>query len=404
MSPAVANPAARLLTIFLVAAEESGDRLGAALMRAVRSQNPSVRFLGVGGRDMEREGLRSLFPVERLSIIGLAAIPRQLPTIFRRIGETAAAAVHAQPHVLVIIDSPDFTHRVARRVRRQAPDIPIIDYVSPSVWAWRPGRARRMRAYVDHILALLPFEPEVHAKLGGPACSYVGHPLIDEIDTLRPNEEEQRRRAAEPPVILVLPGSRRSEIRRLLATFAQTTAVVHEQTGPLEIIIPTVPHLLPAIEQAGVRWPVPPRLVTAAADKRAAFRIARAALVKSGTVTLETALAGVPMVAAYKVSRFEAIIARRVIKVPSVILANLVLGENMVPEFLQEACTPDNMARALLPLLHDTPERERQTSAFRRLDDIMGVGQASPAIRAAGIVLKIAHDGANAANLPSIGH
>src|SRR6202040_1263338 len=200
--------------IFLIATEESGDRLGANLMKVLSQRlGDAVRFEGVGGQSMAREGLASLFPIEELSIIGLAAVAKQLPKILRMIRETATAVTETAPDILVIIDSPDFTHRVARRVRARDPSIPIVDYVSPSVWAWRPGRARAMLAYIDHVLALLPFEPEAYRRLHGPPCSYVGHPLTEQIGTLRPDAGEQKRRDEAPPVLLVLPGSRRSEIR-----------------------------------------------------------------------------------------------------------------------------------------------------------------------------------------------
>src|SRR3954451_22727393 len=192
--------------IFLVATEESGDRLGAALMKILRQRlGGAVRFEGVGGRAMAREGLVSLFPIEELLIIGLAAVVKQLPKILRLIRQTAAAVTAAAPDILVIIDSPDFTHRVARRVRAADPKIPIVDYVSPSVWAWRPGRARAMLSYVDHVLALLPFEPAAYQRLRGPPCSYVGHPLTEQLSALRPSLDEQQRRDAAPPVLLVLP-------------------------------------------------------------------------------------------------------------------------------------------------------------------------------------------------------
>jgi lipid-A-disaccharide synthase len=378
----------RPLDVFLVAAEESGDRLGAPLMRALRARHQGqVNFAGVGGREMASEGLASLFSIDDLAIIGIAAIPRRLPLILRRIRETAAAAVAARPDVLVIIDSPDFTHRIARRVRRAMPAVPIVDYVSPSVWAWRPARARAMRGYVDHVLALLPFEPAVHARLGGPPCTYVGHPVLERTRVLRPNAQEAARRMAEPPVVLMLPGSRAGELRRLLATFARTIEIVVERAGALDIVMPTLPHLRGPIGEATAAWPRAPRIVVDAEETQAAFRVARAALAKSGTVTLELAVAGVPMVAAYKVSRIEEIIARRLIDVPSVILANLVLGENVVPEFIQENCTVENLTAALLPLLSDTPERRRQTEAFAGLDAIMQMGTVVASERAADIVL-----------------
>src|SRR5262245_12336129 len=173
--------------IFLIATEESGDRLGANLMKVLRQRlGDGVQFEGVGGRAMAREGLESLFPIEELSIIGLAAVVKDLPKILGLIKETAIAVTEAEPDILVIIDSPDFTHRVARRVRARNPRLPIVDYVSPSVWAWRPGRARTMRHYIDHVLALLPFEPAAYRELHGPPCSYVGHSLIEQIATLRP--------------------------------------------------------------------------------------------------------------------------------------------------------------------------------------------------------------------------
>jgi lipid-A-disaccharide synthase len=383
----------RALEVSIIAGEESGDRLGAPLMRALAARyDGRVNFTGVGGREMSKEGLVSLFPIDELAIMGFAAIVRRVPLIVRRMRETVAAIVAVRPDVLVIIDSPDFTHRVARKVRAAMPSIPIVDYVSPSVWAWRPWRARSMRAYVDHILALLPFEPAVHTRLGGPACSYVGHPLVESASALRPNAEEAARRFADPPVLLVLPGSRTGEVRRLLSIFAQTIDLIRRRYGPLEIVIPTVPHLLATIREATAAWPVPPRIVMDAEEKHAAFRMARAALTKSGTVTLELAVAGVPMVAAYKVSAIEAAIARRLIQVSSAILANLVVGENVVPEFLQ-TCTGENLAAALLPLLSDTAERRQQIEAFARLDSIMEIGMAVPSTRAAEIVLREAMRG-----------
>jgi lipid-A-disaccharide synthase len=374
--------------IFLVATEESGDRLGASLMKVLRQRlGGAVAFQGVGGRAMAREGLVSRFPIEELSIIGFSAVLRRLPTILRRIRETADAVLEASPDILVIIDSPDFTHRVARRVRANDAAIPIIDYVSPSVWAWRPGRARAMRGYVDHVLALLPFEPEAHRRLGGPPCTYVGHPLIEQIDTLRPDAREQRRRHEQPPVLLVLPGSRRSEIRHHMAVFGETLGLLQRQGVAFELLLATMPHLQDAIAAALEHWPVQPRVVVGEADKRAAFRLAHAAFAKSGTVTLELAIAGVPMVAAYKAGSLEAWIIRRRITASSVILANLVVGENVVPEFIQEDCTPEKLAPALRDVLGDTPHRRRQVDAFARIDAIMSTGHEAPSVRAADIVL-----------------
>ena len=375
--------------IFLIATEESGDRLGAGLMKVLRQRlGDAVQFDGVGGRAMAREGLTSLFPIEELSIVGLSAVVMQLPKLLRLIRQTADAVINAAPDILVIIDSPDFTHRVARKVRGRNASIPIIDYVSPTVWAWRPGRARAMVVYVDHVLALLPFEPEAYRRLRGPPCSYVGHPLTEQFGSLRPNAEEQVRRDAEPPVLLVLPGSRRSEVRRHMTVFGETLSRLQGEGVAFEAVLPTMPHLQDVVRDGATGWKVEPRIVIGEQEKRAAFRIARAALAKSGTVTLELAISGVPMVTAYRMGAVEGPILKRLINVQSVILANLVIGENVVPEFLQNDCTADNLARALRPLLvGDTAERRRQVEAFEKIDAIMSTGSASPSIGASEIVL-----------------
>jgi lipid-A-disaccharide synthase len=385
-TPSSEKPAA--LRIFLVAAEESGDRLGAALMRALRQRAAApIRFAGVGGRAMIGEGLQSLHPIDDFSIVGFTAIPARLPRIVRHLRETLRAVQRERPHVLVIIDSPGYTQWVAWFVRRADPTIPIVDYVSPSVWAWHSSRARSMRRYIDHVLALLPFEPEVHKRLGGPPCTYVGHPLIEQIESLRPNAEEARRRSADPPLVLLLPGSRSGEVRRLAEPFGEAVAMLRDRIGPIDLVIPGVPHLRAQLVDATRNWRVQPRLLFEETEKRAAFRAARVALAKSGTVTLELALAGVPMVTAYKGSAFEIWLARRLVSVPSIILANLVLGENVVPEFVQEQATAQNLTAALVPLVGDTPERRKQVEAFARLDGIMEIGSRAPAARAADIVL-----------------
>ncbi|WP_425993662.1 lipid-A-disaccharide synthase [Afipia sp. DC4300-2b1] len=375
-------------TIFLIAAEESGDRLGSGLIRALRERlGPGLKIVGVGGRHMAEQGMRSLVPIDELAIIGFMAIPKRLPVILRRIREATDEVLKQRPDVLVIIDSPDFTHRVARRVRARDPSIPIVDYVSPTVWVWRPGRARKMRAYVDRLLAVLPFEPAVHRKLSGPPCTYVGHPLLDELGTLRPDKQELARRSAAPPLLLVLPGSRRSEIKRNMAIFGDTLRLLRAQGVAFEPVLPTVPGLLDSVRAAAADWPVQPRIVVSDDDKKAAFRTARAALAKSGTVTLELALAGVPMVTAYRVTEIEAFIARRVIQTSSIILANLILGENVIPEFLQQDFTAENLAPALRDIVEDTPARQRQVEAFARLEDIMSTGGKRPSELAADNVI-----------------
>jgi lipid-A-disaccharide synthase len=379
------------LTIWIVSGEESGDQLGAKLMRALKARLGAdhVGFGGVGGHAMAREGLVSLFPLEDIAVMGFTAVIARLPTILDRIGLTARAAVGAEPDVLIIVDSPDFTHRVARAVRKRAPHIPVVDYVSPSVWAWRPGRAGAMRAYVDHLLALLPFEPEAHRRLGGPPTTYVGHPLIERLDELRPAPGERRALGYEPVELLVLPGSRRSEASRLMGPFGDALGLLRERFGrPLAVTVPAVSHLADEIAARIRTWPVEATVVRGETAKWAAFRRAHAALAASGTVTLELGLAHVPMVVAYRVSKPEEIL-KYLIRTPSIVLANLVLGENVIPERIQWDCTPENLVSSLLPLLDDTPERRRQLEAFGRFDATMHIGEESPSERAARIVLEV---------------
>ncbi len=376
--------------VFLVVGEESGDRLGAALIAALKQRTQGrIRFSGVGGAHMAQQGVTSVFPLGDLAVFGIDGIIAALPRILRRIREAADAVVEARPDVLVIIDSPEFTHRVARQVRRAAPAIPIVDYVCPSVWAWRPGRARAMRAYVDHVLALLPFEPEAMQRLGGPATSFVGHPLSERVHELRPNAEEAKRGMTDPPVLLVMPGSRSGEIPRMAPAFGDAVGLIAQRVGKLEVVVPTVPRLADKVRTAIATWRVPARVVSEPAEKDAAFRVARAALAKSGTSTLELAVAGIPMVAAYKVSLLEELVGRLLIHGTTIILANIVLGQNVVPEFIQREATPQRLAAALFPLLSDTPERRQQTQAFSRLDELMQIGLAVPSDRAAAIVLDL---------------
>lgn len=378
------------LRIALIAGEHSGDQLGFKLMRALRAVYPGpVTFVGVGGERMEAEGLRSRFPLADIAVMGFVPVIRRLPTLLARIRAAAEAVIAAEPDALVIIDSPDFTHRVAKLVRRARPALPIVDYVSPSVWAWRQGRAKRMRAYTDHVLALLPFEPEAHRTLGGPPCTYVGHPLIERLDELRPDADGAARRASRRPVMLVLPGSRRSEIRRLSDDFGAAIGLVAERAAPFDLVLPAVSHLVDEIRARVAGWPVPPRIVTGEAAKLQAFREARVALAASGTVTLELALAGVPTVVAYRVAPFETWL-KYVVKVPSIVLPNLILGERAVPEFIQHDCTPENLATALVPLLTGGEVRDRQLAAFARLDGLMQLEAGeTPSGRAAAVVFEL---------------
>lgn len=374
--------------LFLIAGEPSGDQLGAALMATLRRKAPEAKIAGVGGPLMEREGLASLFPMSDIAVMGFLPVIARLATLLRRIDETARAAIAAKPDALVLIDSPDFTHRVARRVRARAPDVPILDYVAPTVWAWRPGRAPAMRPHVDEVLALLPFEPEAYARLGGPPCVYVGHPLVARLGDLRPSgpEEAARRADLARPTLLVLPGSRRSVVARHLPLFGAALARL-PQARSLSITVPTMPHLAELVTTASADWPSRPYVVVSEADKRAAFRAARAALAASGTVTLELALAGVPMVAAYVMPAVEAFVARRLVRTGDVLLPNLILGRRFVPERIQEAATPERLAADLAAILADGEARSAQIDGFGALEARMREAGDDPAAAAADRVL-----------------
>ncbi len=373
--------------IGLIEGEHSGDQLGFKLMQALRRARPDVVFSGVGGEAMVREGLPTLFPLTDIAVMGFVALIPHLPRLLARIRFAAQAIIANPPDVLVIIDSPDFTHRVAAKVRKALPNLPIVDYVSPTVLAWRPGRAKAMTRYVNHVLALLPFEPAAHQRLGGPACTYVGHPLIERFDELR-GAGRDGVAPQQPPMLLVLPGSRRSEIEHLMEDFGAAVALVAQKAGPLDVVLPAVASLIAPIRAAAAKWSVPPRIIVGEAEKFAAFRTARAALAASGTVTLELALAGVPMVVAYKVPAIETL-ARFFITAPSFVLPNLILGENFIPEFIQSACTPQALATGLLPLLADSPARDTQLRKLQALDAVMRLpaGQ-TPSDLAADIILR----------------
>ena len=400
----MSGPAARM---FIVAGEQSGDVLGAGLVASMRQQlGGRLSVEGVGGPGLAAEGLASLFPMADLAVMGIGPVLARLPLILRRIRETAAAAIAARPDVIVLIDSPDFTHRVARRVRAALPDVPIVVYVSPTVWFWRPGRAAKLARFCTRLLALLPFEPEVHRRLGGPETIFVGHSFVDKL-----RQSASRVTGVvgpgETPRVVVLPGSRRSEVARLTQDFGGALQIIGSRLGPLDVTIPVVDHVRPLVEAAVALWPVRPKLVFGEAAKLEAFATAHAALAASGTATLELALSGVPTVAAYRLDW----IGRRVkhfIRTPEAVkgllhvrtaqLANVILDDYIIPEFIDDDCTPAALAATLQPLLTDPDARGRQTAAFGRLASIMRPDPSvSPADRAATAVIETLRGGRLAA-------
>lgn len=388
----LSDRARRELRVVLVAGEHSGDALGAGLMAAIKQQwRARVRFLGVGGPLMAAEGLVSQFPLSDVAVMGPLAILARLPRLVRRVHQTVDAALAAEPDVVVIIDSPEFTHPIARRIRRRRPSIPIVDYVSPSVWAWRQGRAPRMARYIDHVLALLPFEPQVHARLGGPPCTYVGHPLVEQAAAWSQIDPAPLARrlglSTTRPVLVVLPGSRRSEVERLMPPFGGAVERLLMQGGLPQVVIPVVAHVRDQVEAHLRRWPMVPHIVEGEADKVAAFKLATVALAASGTVTLELGLAGTPMVVAYRVDAVAARL-RFLVKTPHFALANLVLGERAFPELMQEDCEPGRLAQAVATVLSDGAARQAQLAALARIPGLLARADGTPSEAAARIVLQ----------------
>ena len=354
--------------IFLVAGEHSGDFLGAALMRSLNEQlDVEPVYGGVGGELMEEQGLHSLFPLQDVAVMGLTEVISRLPKIFKRVYQSVDAAIAFEPDLVVIIDSPEFTHPIAKRIRKKIPKLPIINYVSPSVWAWRSGRAKRMRSYIDHVLALFPFEPDVYKKLGGPPCTYVGHPLVEKYDFIQScsGAALQQRLQIEPDAkkLVVLPGSRINEVKRHLGPFGEALKILLSRHKNLEVLLPVMPMVSNLVRELSADWPLKPHFLQGESDKFAAFNLADVALASSGTVTLELGFSQVPMVVAYIMGKPEYSL-RHFVSVDSIVLPNLVLGKNIFPEFLQENCTPENLARAVGELLIDGPALVDQKSGL----------------------------------------
>lgn len=369
------------MKVFLIAGEPSGDRLGAALMAGLRQLCPEARFEGVGGALMAGEGLRSLFPMEELSVMGIVEVLPRYFALKRRIAQTARAARDAAPRVVISIDSPDFCLRVARLLKAARPDLPTVHYVAPSVWAWRPGRAARMAEVIDHVLALLPFEPPL-MEAAGMSCDFVGHPVVAEPLA---DAGETARFAGAYPLILALPGSRPAEVRRLAPVFGAALAEVRRAHPAARVVLPTLPGLAALVRAKTAHWPLAPLIVEAPAVKRGAFAAADVALAASGSVSLELAANACPMVIAYDMHPMSLWLMRRAALIDTVTLVNLVDGTRSIPEFIGRRCRPDLIAPAILGALTDPGA---QQPAMARTMALLGWGGADPGLRAARSVLE----------------
>ncbi|WP_428428543.1 lipid-A-disaccharide synthase [Pararhizobium sp.] len=379
------------LKLAVIAGEVSGDLLGADLVTSLRPLvKGDLSLIGVGGEGLEAEGLTSLFDYSELSIMGISQVLARLPKLILRIRQTANAIIAAKPDILVIIDSPDFTHRVARRVRTALPDLPIVNYVCPSVWAWKSERAVKMLPYVDHVLAVLPFEPEVMQRLGGPQTTYVGHRLAMDANVLAVRQRQTEKRAASmipAATCLLLPGSRGSEISRLLPAFGETAEELHSRYPNMRFLLPTVPRQEKLVREITASWPVKPEITVGSAAKWKAFAEADAAVAASGTVILELALAGIPVVSTYKADWIIRLMHKR-IKIWTAAIPNLVADYALVPEYLNEAIRAGALSRWIERLTANTPERQAMLAGYSTVWQRMTT-ERPPGETAARIVLDV---------------
>jgi len=344
--------------IFLIAGEASGDLLGAHLMQSLKG----AQFTGIGGPLMQAQGLKSLFPMEELSIMGVTGILRDLPNLLRRLKETVAAIKQCHPDVVITIDAPEFSFRVMKRLHKLPQRPRLIHYVAPTVWAWRPGRAKKIARFLDHLLCLYPFEPPLFERWGLPA-TFVGHPIANEG---RPGG------VRDPNLLCVLPGSRASEVRALLPIFRDTVVLLQKNHPHLKVVIPTLASVEVLVRQGVEGWAIAPQIVVGKRAKEKVFDTAFVALAASGTVSLELAAAGLPFVIAYKIGKINELIIRWFILIPWACLVNIILNlccnekipTPYIPEFLQHNCTPEKLVAALEPLLTDQKARGAQEMAM----------------------------------------
>ncbi len=391
--PALCCGRSTVTKVFVIAGEMSGDALGGALMAGLKSLDPQVQFEGVGGPAMQAEGLSSLFEMSELSLMGLVEILPKYRALKRRIAQTADAVIAAKPDVLITIDSPDFCLRVARRVKARS-TIRTVHYVAPSVWAWRPKRAKHMAEVIDHVLALLPFEPP-YMTAHGMACDFVGHPVVaaprataDEVARFRTARGLERA----DPLLLVLPGSRRGEVARLAPRIGAALAPVAAVYPGLRVVVPAAAPVAQAVVEAVAQWPVVAKVLDprgrdlgeVTTEKRAAFAVADAALAASGTVALELAAADTPMVSIYDFNWLSLQIFKRIVKIDTGNLINLVTDTRHVPEFVGARCRAPLIADGVLDVLDNSADQRR---AMAQTMQALGQGGEDPGLRAARAVL-----------------
>jgi len=385
--------------IFILAGESSGDRLGAAMMRRLREEtNGAVRFSGVGGEAMMAEGLEPVFPMQDIAVMGLVEIVPHLRRIRERLKQATDAIVEKRPDALVTIDAQVFSGLLAKRVKRLVPEVALIHYVAPTVWAWKPWRARKLAGYLDRVLALFPFEPPYFEE-EGLHCDFVGHPVVERVANLPPRAGADLREdlgiAPNANVVLVAPGSRRSEISRLGKPFGDAVARLVEHDPDVEIILPVAGAVAEEVRAMAQVWPAKTHILdprgldfeTAEQRKFAAFAAANFALAASGTVTLELAAFRVPMIVGYRMPKLNEFILRRVMTVDTGTLVNIITGTKIVPEYWQDDCSGTQLAKGLRSLIENGKARDDQVAGFDRAFEALGESDDAPSKRAAQSVI-----------------
>lgn len=377
------------MNLMLVCGEPSGDLLGGQLMSGLKVvTGGNVEFTGVGGSAMEAQGLNSLFPLDATAVMGLREVVPKIPAILARVREACDFALATRPDAVVLIDSPDFTHRIAQRLKRFDRTIPTINYVAPQVWASRAYRARKMARYFDLVLALLPFEAPFFERYGLRSV-FVGHPVVERVAKICGGAEFRARRAigADIPLLALLPGSRTNEIRFILPVFREAVAKIAARVPGLVTVLPTIPHVAARVHAGTANWPTPLHIVEGEDEKFAAFDAADAALAASGTVTTELALARKPMVVGYKAGGLTYALASLVMNVRYITLVNILLDREAVPEFLQSRCTSDNLADAVVRLFNDRNAVGHELADLDEATRLLGKGGEAPSIRAARAII-----------------
>lgn len=380
------------LKVYLIAGEPSGDLLASRFMRAMREKTGgNVEFYGVGGDTMEKEGLKSLFDISDLAVMGLVEVIPSIPKILGLIKKTIADIERIRPDVVITIDSWSFSSRIHKILRKKKLGIPQVHYVAPQVWAWKKKRAQTMYKYIDLLLTLFPYEPKYFTPYRLRA-EFVGHPVI-ESPAIHADGAEFRKKyhiPAEKKIITVLPGSRKTEVSRLLPVFLQAVERLRQEDKDFYFVIPTVKTVADSVRKEVEKSGNEILVVDTENDRYGAFRASSAAIAASGTVALELAICNVPHIVAYKVSPFTAFLARRFLKIQFVNLSNILIGREIVPELLQERCVPGNIASYIRHfILKDDDWYEKQTDGFAKVREILGQGKQTPSQNAADIVLEL---------------